>query len=280
MYELLLRTETLFLGLAPLVLLAIGIPALAVGLVFWLGGSRYSTVIIGLLGATVGAVAGLLIGQGLHLHLWLCMLVGAAGLATLSALMRNVLVLVLAVFVIAAVSGAGYLAVFLDRMAPASPEPTTQIRTGSLVPVQSFSGMDQDDRRQYVDTLSGKEASFRDRLRAVLDNTWQAVQPHAWKIGISVIAGGLFAVFLVWLVKKALIALAYSLVGTATLWLGAQVGLLGVGYPAVSALDPRPTILLAAFSVMVVIGWAWQLLFFHAKPSKEKAEKEHGEKGA
>ena len=49
MYELLLRTETLFLGLNSLVLLAIGIPALAVGLVFWLGGTRYSTIIIGLL---------------------------------------------------------------------------------------------------------------------------------------------------------------------------------------------------------------------------------------
>ena len=83
-------------------------------------------------------------------NLWLGMLVGAAVLATLSILMRNVLILVLAVLVIAAVSGAGYLAVFLDRMTPAAQEPTTEVRAESLVPIQSFSGMDDQERRAYV----------------------------------------------------------------------------------------------------------------------------------
>ena len=276
MYELLLRTETLFLGLNSLVLLAIGIPALAVGLVFWLGGTRYSTIIIGLLGAVVGSVAGLLVGQWLDLHLWVCMLAGAAVLATLSVLMRNALILVLAVLVIAAVSGAGYLAVFLDRMAPQQ-EPTTETRAGYRIPVQSLSGMDDTDRLNYVEKISGKEASFGDRLRATLDNTWQAVRPHAWKVGISVVGGGLVAVLFVWLVKKALIALAYSLVGTATLLLGAQVALLGIGYQAISALEPRPAVLLITFAVMVLIGWTCQLLFFGPKPRKEKPQKEHAE---
>jgi hypothetical protein len=54
MYELLLRTETLLVGLATPVLAALGIGAVVVGLVLWLGGTRYSAVIIGLLGAVVG----------------------------------------------------------------------------------------------------------------------------------------------------------------------------------------------------------------------------------
>ena len=41
MLELLIRTETLFVGLAPVKLLAIGAPAFLVGLIFWLGEGRY-----------------------------------------------------------------------------------------------------------------------------------------------------------------------------------------------------------------------------------------------
>jgi hypothetical protein len=63
-YELLLRTETLFLGLPAHVLLLVGVVALGVGLVFWLGGARHSAIITGLLGAVVGAAVGLLSANG------------------------------------------------------------------------------------------------------------------------------------------------------------------------------------------------------------------------
>ena len=87
MLELLLRTETLFQTLAPPWLLGLGLPALIVGLVFWLGGVRYSTWIIGLLGAVVGAVAGLMVSQWFTVHLLLSMIVGAAVLAIVSVLL-------------------------------------------------------------------------------------------------------------------------------------------------------------------------------------------------
>ena len=272
MYELLLRTEVLFLGLKPLVLLAIGLPALGVGLVLWLGGTRYSSIITGLLGAVVGAAAGLLIGQWLELHLWLSMLVGAAVLATASILLRNALILVLAVLVVAAVSGAGYLAVVLDRMAP--PEPETEASAQYAVQVQPLASMDQTARLNYVDEISGEEPSFSERLRAVLDDTWQAVRPHAWKFVLSVVAGGLIAVFLVWLIKKALIALAYSLVGVAAIFMGSQAASLGLGLQAVSALEARPWLLPGGFLTLTGIGWAWQLVNARPRPRKEPAKKE------
>jgi len=83
MYELLLRTETLLSGLATPVLVAIGIGALVVGLVLWLGGTRYSAIIIGLLGAVVGSACGLLVGQQFNANPWLAMVVGAAVLSRL-----------------------------------------------------------------------------------------------------------------------------------------------------------------------------------------------------
>lgn len=278
MYELLLRIETLFLGLTAPVLLGIGLPMLLVGLVLWLGGSRYSTVIIGLLGAVVGSVAGLLVSQWLGYHLWLCMLVGAAVLAAASVLLRNVLMLVLAVLVISAVSGAGYFVVILDRIAPQQQtEPATaEARAESFMPIQSFTNMDRSARMNYVDQLS-KEQSFRDRVRAMLDNTWQAVEPHVWKMGLSALAGGIVAILLIWVIKKALIALAYSIVGTATILLGVQAALLGAGMPVVSDMGPRPWVLPGTFLGMTVIGWVSQLLLSGHKAKPEAHHHHHEE---
>jgi hypothetical protein len=276
MYELLVRIETLFLSLNTLALLGIGAPMLLIGLVLWLGGSRYSSVIIGLLGAVIGSVAGLLVGQWLDFHLWLSMLIGAAVLATASVLLRNALMLVLAVLVIASVSGAGYVVVLLDRIAPqqAEPAPAAETRTGFRMPIQSFTNMDQSARLNYVDQIT-KEQTFRERLRAMLDNTWQAVEPHVWKVGLSVLAGGIVAIFLVWLIKKALIALAYSIVGTTTILLGAQAALLGAGMALISEIGPRPWVLPGTFAGMTAVGWICQLFLLgpkthaHAHPAKE-----------
>lgn len=273
MYELLVRIETLLSPLNMPILLGVGVPMLVVGLVLWLGGSRYSTVIIGLLGAVVGSVAGLLISQWLDLHLWLCMVAGAAVLATASVLLRNALILVLAVVVIAAVSGAGYLAILLDRVAPAQAESKSETQTASGLMIQSFTNMDRDARLNYLDELTtadkpAKEQTFRDRVRAVLGNTWDVVEPHAWKVGLAVLAGGAIAIFLVWLVKKALIALAYSVVGTATILLGVQTALLGVGVAAVSGIGPRPWALPGTFLGMTAVGWLWQL--FLTRPKEER----------
>jgi len=276
MYELLVRIETLFLSLNTLALLGIGAPMLLIGLVLWLGGSRYSSVIIGLLGAVIGSVAGLLVGQWLDFHLWLSMLIGAAVLAAASVLLRNALMLVLAVLVIASVSGAGYVVVVLDRIAPqqAEPAPAAETRTGFRMPIQSFTNMDQSARLNYVDQIT-KEQTFRERLRAMLDNTWQAVEPHVWKVGLSVLAGGIVAIFLVWLIKKALIALAYSIVGTTTILLGAQAALLGAGMALISEIGPRPWVLPGTFAGMTAVGWICQLFLLgpkthaHAHPAKE-----------
>lgn len=271
MYELLLRTETLFLSLRPLVLLGIGVPALIAGLVFWLGGARYSTVIVGLLGALVGAVAGLMVSQWLGLNLWLAMIVGAAVVSTVSALLRNVLVLALAVLVIAAAAGAGYLAVALDKAIPQEQtEPDAQASTGQSLLFQSLSGSDA--RLDYVDRMTRQEADFAEKVRAIGTDTWETAQPHIWKLALSVAAGAAVAVFLVWFVKKALIALAYSVVGTATLIVGAQTTTLAGGWHVVSAIRPGPWALPATFGGMVAFGWVVQLIISRT-PKPQKAEK-------
>jgi hypothetical protein len=270
MYELLLRTETLFWGLSSLVLLLIGVVALVAGLVLWLGGSRHSTIIIGLLGAVVGSALGLLVSQWFTLNPWLSMIVGAAVLAGISVLLRNILVLVLAVLVLSALGGAGYLAVVLDR---AVPQARPEARAVQGPTVQYFSGMDQTGRRNYMQDISGQDQTFAERLRALLANTWEAIRPHAWMVALAALAGAVIGLLLVWFVAKIVIALAYSIVGTAAIFIGAQAALLAAGYAAVSALADHRRALPITFLVMIAIGWLWQL-FSSARRRKAAPEAE------
>ena len=125
MYELLLRTETYFLGFEPMVLLGAGLLAALIGICLWLIGARYSTGILGLLGAIVGSLLGMLAGKWLSVDLWLAMAVGALALGAVSVLLRNVLIIVLATLIFAGVSGTGYLAVRFDSQTPTAPSETT-----------------------------------------------------------------------------------------------------------------------------------------------------------
>jgi len=271
MYELLLRTETLFWGLSWLVLLIIGIVALGVGFVLWLGGTRHSAVIIGLLGAVVGSALGLLVSQGLKLNPWLSMVVGAAVLAGLSILLRNILILVLAVLVFAAFSGGGYLAVVLDR---AVPQARPETRTQQSYFIQSFSAMDQAGRLAYMNEISSEKQTFGERLKALLANTGEAIRPHIWKVALAALAGAAIGIVLVWFVAKIVIGLAYSIVGTAAIFLGVQAGLLAGSYAAISSLASHRGALPIAFSIMIAVGWLWQLFSSRHGARKREPEKQ------
>lgn len=269
MYELLIRTETLFLGLNTAELLVVGLSALLIGAVLWLGGTRYSSAIIGLLGAVVGSAAGLMIGPMFDLHPIWSMLIGAVVVAAVSILLKKILILVLAVLVISAVSGAGYLAVVLDRVAP--PEPQVEARVERRLPYQAFSAMEPAARLDYMREISDEAETFGEKLDAVLANTWEAIRPHGWMVAIAVVVGAVVGLLLVWFIAKVVIALAYSIVGTATIFIGAQAALLGAGYPAASALDARRWFLPIAFITMTAIGWVWQLFYGGPKPRREPA---------
>jgi hypothetical protein len=271
MYELLLRTETLLAGLTTPVLAVVGLVALVVGLVLWLGGTRYSAVIIGLLGAVVGSACGLLVSQQLDANPWLGMIVGAAVLGGLSILLKNALIVILAVLVFSAVSGAGYLTVVLDR---AIPPAQAQNQNQPRQTVRYFSGMGLAERQTYMNDISNEAPTFGERLQALLTNTWEAAGPHGWALALAILAGAVVGILLVWFIAKIVIALAYSLVGTATVFLGVQAALLAAGVPLVSDLASRRGTLPVTFLIMTVVGWLWQLFFAGPKkpgpaPAKE-----------
>jgi hypothetical protein len=275
MYELLLRIETLLMDVQPPALLGIGAVALVIGLIFWLGGTRYSTGIVGLIGATIGAAAGLIVSGQFDLHPWLSMLVGAVVVAALAILLKKALILALAVLIISAVSGAGYVSVVLDHMTPAPASETSVVQ--QPMAYQSFLQMEPDARLNYINRISNESQTFAERLRALFADTWAAIQPHKWIALIAIVAGAVLAIVLVWLIARIVIALAYSIVGVTILFFGLQAALLSVNIHAASELYPRPWLLPAVFLVLVVVGWAWQLIFLRPVRVKHEPAEVHEE---
>ena len=263
MNELLLRIETLCLDVDSPLLMGVGAGMAIVGLFLWLGGTRYSTVVIGLLGAAVGAVLGLAVGQQLGVHLFISMAAGAVVLGIVSILLRNFLIIILATLIFALVGAAGYAGVVLDTQ-PSQEETTTSqqqtIPSGQSLLFQSFSGMDPNSRQAYLDEISGSEPDFQQRLKAVLKDTWNALGPTKWYLVGAILIGGVGGFLLIWFIRQVIVPLCYSIVGTASLILGAQVLLLGVGFRLASSLPVQRWIVPAALGGMTVLGWVSQLL--------------------
>lgn len=262
MNELLLRIETLCLEVNPPLLIGVGAGLALVGLVLWLGGTRFSTVVIGLLGAAVGAVLGLAVAQQLGVHLFISMAVGALVLGIVSVLLRNVLIIVLATLIFALVGAAGYAGVVLDRPpaeeATASGQQTTTSEQAFLY--QSFSSMDPNSRRIYLNEISGSDEDFQGRSKAILKDTWDALGPTKWYLMGAILVGGVGGFLLIWFIKQVIVPLCYSIVGATSLILGAQALLLGLGFRLASALPIQRWILPATFGGMTVFGWVVQLL--------------------
>jgi len=133
--------------------------------------------------------------------------------------------------------------------------------------------MDSAARVKYLDGISKEAETFSERLKAMLGDTWGTISPYGLTAIIAIGGGAVVGLLLVWFIAKIIIALAYSIVGTATIFLGTQAALLGVGIPIVSDLQSRPVLLPIVFLTMTVIGWIWQLFYGRPKPKRE-VEKE------
>jgi len=273
MNELLLRIETLCLGVNPPILIGVGAAMAVVGLVLWLGGTRYSTIVIGLLGAAVGAFLGLAVGQQFGINPFLGMGIGGVILGVASILLRNVLIIVLATTIFALLAAGGYAGVLLDRQSTqeAAPGERQAADPGQSLLFQSFGQMNNESRQAYLDEISGAEEGFQEKLVAILKDTWNGLGPYKWYLLGAIVIGGVGGFLLIWFIKQIVVPLCYSVVGTTTLLLGAQLLLLGVDVRAASSLPAPRWIMPAVFGAMSVVGWGSQLLA--ARKPRAKAPK-------
>ncbi len=280
MNELLLRIETLCWEANTSLLLGVGAGMAVVGLILWLGGVRYSTIVIGLLGAAVGTVAGMFVGQKFGIDLLMSIAGGALVLGIVSILVRNILVIVLATAIFALVAAGGYTSLVLDGMPVEQAEPNAPSSSQLFSPerqflIQSFSSMDPNSRDVYLNQISDPNGGFEAKAKAVLDDTWGLLGPHKWQLLGVILVGAIAGFLLIWFIKTVVLPLCYSIVGTAAILLGAQFLLLGVGFRAASALPPQRWVIPAIVGTMSLIGWVEQLWMARKPRVKARSKNDH-----
>jgi len=271
MYELLIRIETICME-APLpTLLGVGAIATVAGLLLWLAGTYFSSVIIGILGAAVGSFCGLLISQWFDVSSLLCMGIGAAVFCAAAVLLRNVIIIVLAIIIFALAAGTAYSSIILGnpvQQQQAEPEP---------VAVSSFSEMDSTMRLSYVDEISEQQDGFFEKLKAMLKDTLGTMSPYKWKLLLSTLVGGLGGLLLVWFIKKFVIALCCSVVGVLLVLVGIENLLMAAGFQMCNAFEGHRFALSVTYFSMVGIGAVVQLIIARSQ-KPEEAEPRTGKK--
>jgi len=268
MYELLIRIETVCVE-APLpTLLGVGAVAIVAGLMLWLAGIYFSSVIIGILGAAVGSFCGLLVSQWLDVSSLLSMGIGATVFCAAAVLLRNIIIIVLAIIIFALATGAGYSSTILGSPAQqqeAEMEP---------VAVSSFSQMDSTTRLSYVNEISEEQDGFFEKLKAMLKDTFGAMSPYKWKLLLSILVGGIGGLLLVWFIKRFVIALCCSVVGALLVLVGLESLLMATGFQMCNAFGGHRFALTVTYFSMVGIGAVVQLIIAKSqKPKEAKVEK-------
>ena len=263
MYELLIRIETLCIGAKPLTLLGIGAITIVVGLLLWLAGMYFSSIVIGMLGAVMGSFSGLLISQWLDLNSLLSMAIGSAVLCIAAVLFRNIIIIVLAIIIFALAGGTAYSSMIL-----ASPEQQQDTQLDPVL-VSSFSHMDSDMRLSYVNQIAEQDDSFSERLKVLLKDTLGTMSPYKWKLLLSIFLGGIGGLFLIWLVKRLILALCCSGVGALLVLIGIESLLMMLGLHMCSIFQKHRLALTITYFSMVVIGTIVQLILTRSSKSKE-----------
>ncbi len=264
MYELLIRIETIFMGANLLTLLGVGAVTTIVGLMLWLVGTYFSSVIIGILGAAVGSFCGLLVSQWLNVDSLLSMIIGAVVLCIAAVLFRNIIIIVLALIVFALVGGTTYSSIVLGN--PPEQQPNARVDT---YPASSFSHMDSTTRLSYVNKISTEQDSSTEKLKALLKDTISTMSPHKWKLLISILLGGAGGLLVAWLVKKFVVALCCSIIGSLLVLLGIESLVMAAGFQMCNAFKGHRLILTLIYCAMVIIGAIVQLIIYKSQKPKE-----------
>jgi hypothetical protein len=265
MYELLIRIETVCVEAPLLTLLGVGAVATVAGLLLWLAGTYFSSVIIGILGAAVGSFCGLLISQWLDVSSLLSMGIGAAVFCIAAVLLRNIIIIVLAIIIFALAGGTGYSSTILGSPA----QQQEQEAEREFVAVSSFSQMDSTTRLSYVNEISEEQDGFFEKLKVLLKDTFGAMSPYKWKLLLSTVVGGLGGLLLVWLIKRFVIALCCSVVGALLVLVGLESLLMAAGFQMCNAFGGHRLALTVTYFSMVGIGAVVQLIIARSQKPKE-----------
>ena len=282
MQQLLLKIEEACLQLNTATLAIPAAITILLGLFLWLGGTRYSFLVLALLGALLGAGGGLLIGPKLGAATLPSAAIGAIVLALVAGLLHKVTIVLLAMLIFALVG----VTVHMGRIVGSEPGQETTPYSTDLI--DSTTESLPDYAGQFADAAdnagapgTNNDLGAPDNLQPTdahsialgkLSDAWQTIkssaQAHRGALVIWAVAGAVVGMVLAWLLRVLIMAFCCSMVGSAAVIAGIITLLLAKGTPAISALQPHPRVIPAIFTGMLLFGWLTQLLLIG--PTKDK----------
>jgi hypothetical protein len=266
MFEILIRIESLCLESPTGALWGYGLLVLILGILLWCAGSYFSAVILGLLGAVVGATGGLLVSQWLSTPALISMLIGALILTLAAILFRNVLIILLATLVFGLAGVTAYSSLILKE----TPPKTYSAFNPSLI--QPFSQMDTSSRLAYANQITEQGENFFEQLSLLVKDTLQTIEPYKWKVLLIALVAGIVGLLLIWFLRKLVMALCYSGVGTLLFLIGLEVTLLGMNVHLISWFQERRGAFTITYFSLVGIGIIFQLMTMRSSKREKGAE--------
>jgi hypothetical protein len=197
------------------------------------------------------------------------MAAAAAAFAIAAVLFKNILIIILASVVFALAGGTVYTSLILKETPP-PPQPASQL---SPAFVQPFSQMDPAARLAYADQVTEKANTFLEKLKLLIKDAMQTMSPYKWKILLIAVAGGIAGLLLIWFLRKLILALCYSGVGTFLTLIGIEVFLLTFNSRFCSFFQYRRAAFTIVFLSMLGFGTIFQLIVARSKTKKVPLEK-------
>ena len=268
MFEVLIRIESLCSGSTSDALLICGLLVLILGVLLWLAGLYFSGVILAFLGAVAGVFCGWFVSGWFDTSASVGMAIGVFVFTLTFVVFRNSVMILLSTLIFAFSGGTAYAGLMLHKTP--SPETFAEFNTSIIQPLRQTEIASSDVR---LNPTAEKDAAFSDGLRRFFMDVYEAVSPHQWEIILVIVLGGVVGLLLSWVLRRPIMAVCFSAVGTLLVLIGLEMTLLTMNVHLISKFQGRRATLTILYLSLVAVGVIFQFVLLTSVHRKKRASK-------
>jgi len=292
MQELLLQIQQGCLQLRTSALVIPGLIGLIAGLFLWLGGVRYAFFVLGLLGAGLGAIAGLFLSRWFDLPPIPSIAIAAVLLSIMAIIGQRVVMMALAMVIFSIACGTLYMNhslnsdVFKNKLSQIKQKVRGLVPKSEDAESQTLEPAEADYMRMLADQMKQEELApvkkshqrGLAKLKTVLAKIRLSAASNRSMFVFWAVVGAIIGLILGYLLRKIIMSFCCSVVGSASIIAAAIALFFAKGTPVFSKLQGRDHLLPGIFLCMVAFGWLVQIMFprtAKAKIAKATEDEEH-----
>ncbi len=273
MNDQLLKIEEILLEHSSGNVLLAGAILLIMGLFLWLGGLKYLKLVSGMLGGAGGALLGTVVSGMFEWSPAITIGASAAIFAIGAVLLQQLLIILVAATIFAAIFGGGYLEYTLNRINTEDTDNYPDSRYYQDYEYENHAREDTfhadnpfDSARQISENAdrlhhaSDYVGSFIEELQLVFSDLSPTMSDNSGYLILWCVVGGVIGLILAQLLKTIVMALCCSIVGTTSTISGIIIAIISKGTPLWTNMQGHGRFLAMVFFTMIVFGWFFQMI--------------------